>query len=290
MQVTSPGSSLLPTPKLSSAERTEALAGVKSDFLTAAKNERKSARLSSALIHYKRPKGLNLVPFGVKWSCDLFARLNNGVRRQVIDLYNMIDAMQKHIDKLRSRDLNQFFTWWELFQSYIQTCLQAHEYLIVEWLEPHIDHQIPDSVNNLKRADVKREMIDLFDMFNTIEKQILRRPPDEIMAKIIKGLGPMQLLIDYLESLENDLPLIVEAAFREKDARRIERRMAIYMHKKGNKDLKHMHLCIVERGMTDQELAPWRKLLPIWLRIAYRPNSNLFTNRYLHVVRKLAAE
>lgn len=90
---------------------------VKSDFLAKTMPARKSARLTSAILNYSRPDGLNLVPLGTSWAVDIFARLNNGARRSFIDLYNMIDAMQHRVSDLRTSELKLFLHWWHLFAS-----------------------------------------------------------------------------------------------------------------------------------------------------------------------------
>lgn len=261
---------------------------VSSDFLTATVSPRKSARLSSALINYRRPDGLNLVPLGSTWALDVFARLHNGIRRELIDMYNMIDSMQRRIQELRTPDLIFFFNWWDLFSSYIEVSFEAHDKLLIPWIVKK--SALPDSLNENVRANMKQTIHSMLKSFDMSYSQLPRRPPDETMAKIIKGLVHMHPIIEYLEKFENDIPGIIESNYRQKDVKVMERKIAAFLHKTGDLDFKHMHLCVAARGMTEEALSAWHKILPIWIRLSYRTNGKLFSNSHLSVVRKLAVD
>lgn len=261
---------------------------VSSDFLTASVAPRKSARLSSALINYRRPDGLNLVPLGSSWALDVFARLHNGIRRELIDMYNMIDSMQRRIQELRTSDLKLFFDWWDLFSSYVEVSFDAYDKLLIPWIVKK--DSLPDSLNENVRANMTQTVRSLLKNFDNYYSQMPRRPPDETMAKIIKGLVHMHPIVEYLEKFENEIPVTIESSYRPKDVRMMERKIAIFLHKTGDLGFKHMHLAVVARGMTDEVLSTWHKILPIWVRISYRSNSKLYSNTHLSVVRKLAAE
>lgn len=275
------------TSGVQNGENTDTLL-VSSDFLTASVAPRKSARLSSALINYRRPDGLNLVPLGSSWALDVFARLHNGIRRELIDMYNMIDSMQRRIQELRTSDLKLFFNWWNLFSSYVEVSFDAHDKLLIPWIVKK--GSLPDSLNENVRANMKQTIHSMLKNFDTCYSQLPRRPPDETMAKIIKALVHMHPIVEYLEKFENDIPVTIEDNYRSRDAKIMERKIAIFLHKTGDLDFKHMHLSVVARGMTEEVLSAWHKILPIWVRLSYRSNGRLFSNAHLSVVRKLAAE
>lgn len=257
-----------------------------SDFLSASPPERRSARLSSALLNYKRPDGLNMIPLGTSWSLDVFARPNNGIRRELIDLYNMVDSMQRRILEVRSRDLEHFFCWWEHFTSFLTTAMKGMVEILIPWACG--DQAVPSSVgpDAAKRAnDSVNQMI---VKFNTIEDQLSRRPPDESMAKIIKGLAHVHEIFEFIEAIESDLPEIAESRQTQKDAAKIEKRMATFLYKEGDKELRKFHLLQLSRGMTDEVASAWGKRIPPLVRIGSGTSKGKFKSQHLGVVGKLA--
>lgn len=259
-----------------------------SDFLTASVSPRKSARLSSALINYKRPDALNLVPVGSNPLLDIFTRLHNGLRRELIDLYNMVDAMQRRIQHLRSSDLKMFFAWWDLFSSYVETCFEAHDRVLIPWVRRK--GGMPESLSDVAVKAMNTTVDMMLREFDTTYSQLPRRPPDETMAKIIKGLVHMHPLVEYLETFENDVPLAIEQRCKHKDAVVMERKLARFLQRTGDLNYRQMHLSIVARGMTDEAASAWRRRLPFWIKISYRSTGKLFSSTHLAVVRKLAAD
>lgn len=259
-----------------------------SDFLSATAAPRKSARLSSALLNYRRPDGLNLVPLGSSWALDIFARLHNGIRRELIDLYNMIDAMQKHIQDLRTSDLKLFFSWWDLFSSFMEVACDAHEMVLFPWIRKRAE--LPEALSESARSKLNETVESMLGSFDTVYSQMSRRPPDETMAKIIKALVDMHPIVEHFENFENNVPTLIEEHFKPKEAKSIEKKLASFLHKTGDSDFRRLHLSIVARGMTEEVLSAWQKLLPPLVRLSYRSYSNRFTETHIAAVQKLATE
>lgn len=219
---------------------------------------------------------------------DIFARLHNGVRRELIDLYNMVDAMQRRIQNLRSSDLNMFFTWWDLFSSYVEVCFEAHDQVLIPWVRKK--GGMPDMLDDGAVSGMKDTLNTMLRDFDTTYSQLPRRPPDETMAKIIKGLVYMHSLVEYLQTFENEVPLAIENKCRQKDAVVMEKKLARFLQRRGDLNYRQMHLSIVARGMTDEAASAWRRRLPFWIKISFRSTGKLFSNTHLAVVRKLAAD
>lgn len=259
--------------------------GMASDFVTA-KPSRKSARLSSALLDYKRPEGLNMVTLGSSWAVDIFARPHNGLRRELIDLYNMIDSMQRRIKDLRTTDLMSFFEWWDLFASYLQTTIQIADELLIPWAVG--GSAMPKALKDEIRSSCKQSTKTLLECFDTVFKQLHRRPPDESLAKIIKGLVHIHPIFAFVRAVEDSLPEIVESTYSEKDALSMERMIALYYHRNGDISLRRFHLAIMARGMTDEVVSAWKRCVPPLVRVVSRALKQRFATEHLGVVEKLA--
>jgi hypothetical protein len=145
-----------------------------SDFLTTHAREGRSAWRRSAILECKRPEGLNMKPLGTSWSVDVFVRVHNGVRRECIDLYNMIDSMQRGIQELRSNDLILFFRWWDNFTSYVDTALTLDKKVLLPWAESASDYPLPKEVG-AEACNIAREsMCNMTKSFDVVFNQLAR--------------------------------------------------------------------------------------------------------------------
>ncbi|CAN8076418.1 unnamed protein product [Agarophyton chilense] len=259
-----------------------------SDFLATQTTEKKSVRLSSALLNYTRPDGINPVPLGSSWALDLLARLHNATRRELIDLYNMVDSMKRRVHQLGSADLRSFFTWWHLFSSFLKTTFEAHTQLLFPWVSTRA--QLPDALGEQPIHGVKDKLQSLFKEFRTANEQLSRRAPDETLARIIKALVHMHLIVQHLETVENTLPELIEQQFQPAEAKRLEKKLVRFMHSHGRADYKKMHLMLITNAMTSEAASAWHKSMPTMLRLSYRTTSNRFNATHTAAVRKLAPE
>lgn len=268
------------------AENEALVKSTQSDFLTARAPERKSARLSSALLDYKRPDGLNLVPLGTTWAVDLFVRPHNGVRRELIDLYNIVDSLQRQVQDLRSQDLKLFFVWWKVFADYLEVTFELTETVLVPWALN--GSAAPEGLSDSTRAAGRESLGLMLQAFKVILEQLPRRPPDESLAKIIKGLVHIHPLFDYIEAVESVLPEVADSNHDEKQGRRMEKKVAQYYVKHGSQDLKSVQLQILARGMTEEVHSAWKRRIPAMPRILYASQKNAFRITHSRCVDKLA--
>jgi hypothetical protein len=259
---------------------------IKSDFLTAHAPEHKSARLSSAILDYKRPEGLNLVPLGSSWSVDLFARSHNGIRRELIDLYNMVDSMQRRIAEVRSGDLRTFFLWWDVFESYFDAALKANTQLLIPWACSK--NAVPAAVNDSVQAGVLTHLDELKKGFRVVVEQIARRPPDESLAKIIKGLTHIHPIFEFIEAVENNLPEIAEANHSPKEGSQMEKKVVNFFYKTGNQEIRRYHIAVLARGMTEEVESAWSKRVPALVRFNSWMFKTRFNAEHIGVVSQLA--
>lgn len=261
---------------------------IESDFLCTNTPERKSVRLSSALLNYTRPTAINPLPLGSAWALDLLARLHNAVRRELIDLYNMVDSMKRRVHQLGTADMRTFFTWWHLFSSFLKTVFHTHTQVIFPWLAAKA--ALPDAVNEAHIQDVQAKLHALLKQFRIAHEQLSRRAPDETLARIIKGLVHMHVIVQHLESVENALPDVIEQHFEQTEHRKIEKKVAAFLHSHGRADEKKLHLLLVANAMSPEALAAWNKMLPRLIRMSYRTANKRFHSTHLGTVRKLAPE
>lgn len=295
---------------------------VESDFLQTNVTSRKSVRLTSALLHYARPDGLNLVALGTSHSLDTFARLNNGIRRSMIDLYNMVDTMRRQVQDMRTATIRRFFTWWTLFASFLTTSLDIYHDIFLPWIVArmtnhpgggngtnNIDHgnSGDDVVIMRKRKNECDSRIELTEtvktvdetvaLFNTIRNHVNRRAPDETIARIIRALEKLAGFPRFLQVTEDRLPDIIDqecggdggkSTISEKEFLKLHRRVLRYLHGHGSSaEKRRFHVLLVERGMTFEEMAAWRPMVPFHIRMAAWASKTKFEKKYMNILREI---
>lgn len=265
---------------------------LKSDFLSSHQPLRRSVRLTSALLNYAHPPGLNLVPLGSAWSLDPIARINNGARRTLLDLFNMIDGMQRRVHDLRTSDLQLFFQWWKLFASFFSTSLQSYNCVVIPWLTSHASLDENAIQEKLSREQMQMHCTTVESMLSSFDKirdQAGRRAPDETLARIIKAASEVRPIVQFYGAMENELASMIDCHSSPAQAKWLEKRLATFVHKTGAKHLRRMHLHIVVRGMTPESAAAWNKIIPSLVRLSYQGHSSKFQSTYVAVVNKLAS-
>lgn len=248
----------------------------------------RKTRLYSEYLNYTRPEGLNLVPLDADRASIMMARLHNGIRREFMDLYNIIDSMQRRVHDLRSAELELFFQWWDLFSSFLEASFMSHEHVLVPWLQKKTS--MPPFLNDSTRNEMRRIVQTFLQKFETTYSQLTRRPPDETLAKIIQSLDDVHAIIEYLETFEKHIPAVIEEHFKPNDIKQIERKVAVYLHKHGDSDFRRLHLSVIARAMTEEQLPAWKKSLPLIIRFSYRSHSKKFDTTHTEAAQKLAEE
>lgn len=264
---------------------------MKSDFLS--EPIRKSVTLTSALLNYSRPPGLNLVPLGTAWSLDPLARVNNAARRAFIDLFTIIDSMQRRVHDLRTADLQLFFKWWEFSASFVTVALASYESVVIPWLSSCSSFdvtKVPPDVSLTQAQAHSSTLEGMVSAFDAIDKQRSRRAPDESLARMIKAIAEVKLIIEFYAAMENSLPPVIESHFNQPEVKVLERRLATYLQKTGTSHVRRMHLHFMARGMTDESVSAWLRLIPLLTRFSYETYTTKFHKNCVAVVYTLASQ
>lgn len=300
---------------------------VESDFLQTNITSRKSVRLTSALLHYARPDGLNLVALGTSHSLDTFARLNNGIRRSMIDLYNMVDTMRRQVQDMRTATIRRFFTWWTLFASFLTTSLDIYYDIFLPWIVERMDSNTggggsgtgtnnvgshggsSDDVvvmrkrknecdNRIELTQTVKTVEETVTLFSNIRNHVTRRAPDETIARIIRALEKLAGFPRFLQVAEDRLPDIIDqecggdiggkSTISEREFLKLHRRVLRYLHNHGSSaEKRRFHVLLVERGMTFEEMAAWRTMVPFHIRVATWASKTKFEKKYMNILREI---
>jgi hypothetical protein len=74
-------------------------------------------------------------PVKEEWALDAVAFLNNGIRREVCDMYKMLFDMERRLLVLTVDDMRLFFSWYATFLNIVQTIFHLEERSLYAWIE-----------------------------------------------------------------------------------------------------------------------------------------------------------
>lgn len=70
---------------------------------------------------------LYFTPVGKRWSLDILAVANNSVRRELSDMYYIVQSMLKRRMDLNHDDIDDLYVWFEVFHFFVQGIFELQE-------------------------------------------------------------------------------------------------------------------------------------------------------------------
>lgn len=248
---------------------------------------RKSIILSPSIVNPTRPVELKLTPLTFSPAVDLFVRLNNGIRQAFTDFFEMSEAMCRIVKDVRTSHLKLFFRWWQIFASFLSASIDAYKDLLLPWVQ--LKAQLPDSITVYHTEALWRSVKTVLDTLEKIESQVMRRPPDETVPKIVKALSGIPVLFQYLTDTEKYFPVLLREHYTEKEVSVIEKKLFKFLQRRGSPLCRRMHLLVLARGMTPEEVVAWKPSLSIPVRMSLWAQSHKFQANFVEVIQELSS-
>jgi hypothetical protein len=166
--------------------------------------------LRSAAAHDMPP--FKLKEYGVEWHRDTVHLLTNALRREVMDLYAIIQSMYERRANLKSGDIQSLYVWFETFASFFAFVVSLIEFTFIPWLER--SQELPE--DSYLESEGGRMKVGK-DIAKTVERVVKHKskfvamtPPSahSKLHKVFKKWSP--LFHGYIDSLDADAPGIIE--------------------------------------------------------------------------------
>jgi len=192
------------------------------DFLGAKKSS--SMRYRKMLSAHLHEPPMYMVEFGRGWAEDIFALLQNAVRREVQDLYYIVNSMGKRSVDLSKQDVSDFYEWLSFFALLLDFLFQFEEKSLMPWIEARVslDGDL-GAASRKSRADRAMQAI---EQIEDCQFKFEHLPPGEVLPGVYGALELLSsALLEHFRLEEKHAIPAVKDAFSAKDGAAFEDKM-----------------------------------------------------------------
>ncbi|KAA8498010.1 hypothetical protein FVE85_5595 [Porphyridium purpureum] len=214
-------------------------------------------RSAEQQVDMRRQPPLQLIPYQKNWARDVFVVPHNAIRRELMDCYMILFAMDVRRDDMTAKDFDMFFQWWKTFALFVIHYLDAEEDVIYPWFEER--QKLTGLLAKEKRNKIKEHMRHVLYLVMKSEERL--NTPNfnfDPLLLLKRAVDKFCLLtLEYFTLEEKLLPHTIQQHCTEKEKREVEKAYANYLLKGENPGT---DLVILTRWLQVSERDPKRLL------------------------------
>jgi hypothetical protein len=200
-----------------------------------------------------------------KWFIDAFTLPHNAVRRECIDLYDILMALARcrgNLDITRD-DMRDFHSWWIVAYRFFRTYFEMERNVLFPWVDGagSKDWELQMALNKMR--SMKDGLQEQLEAINDSWKHLESKAPGELFGLVFKGVDSFcPRLMNYFADQELLLPAIVKGVYTIEDRLSMDKDMLeAFMDEplsRKNKDLAHHNLVLLIRWIPNpRQLRAW---------------------------------
>jgi len=189
-------------------------------------------RTPRSILEMRREPSLHMAPYGQFWSMDAFSLPHNAIRRELLDCYIILYAMDVRRLELSSKDIATFFQWWTVFVKFFDVFLDAEDDVIYPWVGSAV--KLTGLLEPKKRAKIKDHLRMILGLLTNAEQKLIQMVDGggEPIFLIKRALDKISLLTqEYFVAQERVIPRLLNSVYTLKDKRAMDRRFINYLLK-----------------------------------------------------------
>lgn len=194
-------------------------------------------------------------PYGKVWSIDVLALYHNALKKELQDMYTMVESMYKFQLSLGFEDIERFYTWWEVFAGFVVDYFDIEENVIF----PYISERAPlghTKLNQNERANVKGRLSRIMGEIDDMEDHFLNRPPGEMLPRFVEFLDRFSpTLLGYFHTEETIVPKLLQKHFQESDRAVIQSKVFDFVRPR---KYANENFVLQSRWLTAPHLKVWK--------------------------------
>jgi len=194
-------------------------------------------------------------PYGKLWSVDVFALYHNALKKELQDMYSIVESMYKFQINLGFEDIERFYSWWEVFEGFIIDFFDIEEHVIY----PYISERAPlgqTKVSKTERSLLKGRMSRVLREIDEMEDSFMNRPPGEMLPRFVEFLDNFSpKLLGYFHLEETIMPNLLQKHFQPDDRARIQSRVYDFLK---NRKYASETLVLQSRWLNAEHLKAWK--------------------------------
>ncbi len=177
----------------------------------------------------ERPPTLFLVEYGRSWELDVFVFPHNGLRAELIDLYDILEGIAHLGLNLQLLHIHRLSMWWQIFERFLGDYFLYEDKVLLPWV--YAEGERVPAVHNFRVAMAGRrnrvnelalEVSNVFSLFNC-------RPGGEILPMLFRSIREfLPRLLNYLSKEEKYLPRVLAGLHDQDEKPVMERNMMTF--------------------------------------------------------------
>jgi hypothetical protein len=229
-----------------------------------------------------------------KWFIDAFTLPHNAVRRECIDLYDILMALARcrgDLDITRD-DMRDFHSWWVIAQRFFKCYFEMERTVLFPWVDGagSKDWELQMALNKMR--SMKDGLQEQLEGINDSWRNLESKSPGELFAQVYRGVDTFcPRIMNYFADQELLLPAIVKGVYTIDDRLRMDKDMLeCFMDEplsRKNKDSAHHNIVLLIRWIANpRQLRAWiSKNLNSTGRAAYNKWQALYETDHARIVK-----
>lgn len=164
------------------------------------------------------------------WPSDVFVLLHNAIRREIMDVYNILASIQRRWTSLQMVDIWDFSEYWEIFEVFVAQYFEIEDQIIFPFML-NVAADSPDLSRYHKVVKYNKDRLEaiLLEIGLTLEK-FNTTPAGEVMPTLYKQLVDcLPKLLDYMTEQEQVLPPVFSQYCDREDRTLLNRASANFL-------------------------------------------------------------
>lgn len=216
-----------------------------------------------------------------KWYIDAFTLPHNAVRRECIDMYDILMALARcrADDDITSDDIYDFYDWWVVASDFLGCYFEMERKVLFPWVDQAGAKDWEVQMALRKMRGMKDNLQEQVSCINEAWKERDTKKAGEVFALVYRAIDEFApKLLNYFADQEVLLPAIVKGFYRIEDRLKMDKDMlASFMGSsltRKTKDAPHHTLVLLVRWIANpRQLRAWisknldstgRQMYPKW--------------------------
>jgi len=200
---------------------------------------------------------LYLTSMGEHWAPDVLGFLNNAVRRELQDMYYLVASMQKRVVDLSHDDIDDFYTWFDLFEAFVKAYFAMLEEVFVPWVSEKIPAE--GIMAPAAREESRYSILGGIQEIDDCQGRFANLPAGEVLPVLIQALDKCApKLVGFMADLERVVTPQIQIHFTSLEKAKYDKGLLEWI--KGRDDAFFLwHLLIRPFRKNDKEHQELRK-------------------------------
>eukprot|EP00180_Rhodochaete_pulchella_P001533 Plantae.Rhodophyta-Rhodochaete_pulchella.ctg235.p2 GENE.Plantae.Rhodophyta-Rhodochaete_pulchella.ctg235~~Plantae.Rhodophyta-Rhodochaete_pulchella.ctg235.p2 ORF type:complete len:329 (-),score=60.89 Plantae.Rhodophyta-Rhodochaete_pulchella.ctg235:884-1870(-) len=199
------------------------------------------------------------------WPRAFVARLHNTIRKEIVDMFVMMECFYADPMQVRPYHVGLFFDWWDHFSSFMFTEFEGEQEVVYQALRRK-GVELPECMKPERLRPYAAQLQDLVASISESRRGAENRPPIEPLNKCLKAMKGFPVILDFLQEVDKFLPDLLSDHFTSRDGIALEQELLTFLNRNG--EIWKYHVWIMLNKMDHSDVSQYKKVYcPLKVRL-----------------------